>query len=329
METDGWESGHRAAYGCGAWERACHQGGLLVAWYEENDGGFGGPAGRVFEDPAPRVKWPWGGSRATLGLLLWRAARGAGVLVDDVDLVDVLRPCGSGSGVADLTAGPLPDAVRDGRPGLGDVRSSARALRVLRAHVADDSPRRRPAGVRVTVGYRVREVRATPDWDRGDWPAAIALARAAVQRADRLREAGTWQPTARDRSAGSRLGLDREAAGSRSAASGGRAPGRLDRASRLVRLGTAMSAVADALPCDGTGRPGPLAEVLAVTARACGVLRTSTEEVTRLWTAEPVEPADPAGWELSRVPHALDVQTEETEHLVRAVDVFLWLLACG
>ncbi|MFI5634011.1 hypothetical protein ACIA8E_32495 [Streptomyces sp. NPDC051664] len=323
VDVDGWESEHWAAYGCGAWERACHQAGILVAWYEEQVLGFGAPAA-LRGLPGPRVKWPWASGRHTVGLLLWRAAYEAGILVDQVPLADTMRYCDPETD--SLVAGPLPDAARNGGIGIGSAESVARIRHVLQAHVAADLPQPPPAGVQPTLGYRVRELRATPDWGRGDWPTAIALAREAMQRADDLREQGTWQPTAQERSAGARIGLDWEAV-DEPAASGGLVRSWLVRASRMVDLAATLSTAADTLPCDGRGNPGPLAQALGTTARACAALRTSAEEVERMWAAEPHEPEDPTSWELSYVPAALRTQTEETGHLVRAAAVFLWVLA--
>lgn len=327
VDVDGWEAAHRAAYGCGAWERACHQGGLLVAWYEEHDGGLGGPAfRRSLAHSGPRGKWPWGSGPHTLALVVWQSARDAGILVDQVPLADALRHCEPGA--APPAAGPLPDAARDGWIGIGSAEAVAGVRNVLRAHVTPDLPLPRPAGLRPTVGYRVRELLATPDWERGDWPAVLALAREAMGRADSLREQGAWQPTAQERSVYARLDLDRVLADG-SAGPGRPAPSWPAQASRFVDLAATLSAAADTLPGDGRGSPGPLAQVLGATARACAGLRTSAEEVGRLWAAEPHGQRDPASWEPSHVPDALRVRTEETEHLVRAVSVFLWLLACG
>ncbi|WP_371476953.1 hypothetical protein [Kitasatospora sp. NBC_00315] len=327
MDVDGWESGHWGAYGCGAWERACRQAGPLVAWHREQGLGPGaGVPGRLSTDPAPRVKWPWGSGPHTVALVLWRAARDAGILVDEVLLADTLRYCDPGADP--LADGPLPEAARNGGIAVGSAEAVARIGHVLRIHAAADLPRPRPAGVRLTLGHRVRELRATSDWTQGDWPAAVALAREAMRQADDLRERGAWLPTAGERSAGRLTGLDRALAGE-PGASGGRTPVWPARASRLVGLAAALSAAADSLPRDDHGGPGPLARVLDGTALACAGLRTSAEELTRLWEAEPREPADPAAWEESHVPGPLRTQTEETEDLVRAADVFLWLLACG
>ncbi|MFD1275254.1 hypothetical protein ACFQ51_37970 [Streptomyces kaempferi] len=145
-----------------------------------------------------------------MGLLLWRAAHDAGILVDEILLADTLRYCHPEA--VPLAAGPLPDAARMGGIGVGSAESVAGVRHVLRAHVAAELPRPRPAGVRLTLGYRVREVLATPDWERGDWLATLVLARQAMGRADDLRERGAWQPTARERSTWARTGLDREPA---------------------------------------------------------------------------------------------------------------------
>ncbi|GAA4984721.1 hypothetical protein GCM10025734_07750 [Kitasatospora paranensis] len=204
----------------------------------------------------------------------------------------------------------------------------ARIRDVLQANLAADLPRHHPVEVQRTLGYRVRELRATPDWEHGDWPALLALARQAMQRADDLRAAATWQPTDHDRFVAGRTGPKLERA-TAPAGPAGPGPSWLERASRLVRAGTALAATADALPSADDGRPGPLAEVLGATALACAALRTSAEEIERLWRTEPREPADPEIWERARVPHALQVQTEETGHVVTAVAVFLWLLACS
>lgn len=329
VDVEGWESGHQVAYGCGAWERACHQARLLVAWHEECDRGFGAHVPRRFyADPGPRVKWPWGSARhITVGLVLWRAAYEAGVLVDQVPLSDAKGYCVQGADPLDT--GPLPDAARKAGIGVGSAASVADIRHVLQAHVETDPPRPRPTGVRLTLGYRVRELRATPDWELGDWPAALALARQAMGRADDLREQGTWHPTEQERSVGARIGRDWEPPPDTSAAFGRPASSWLERASRLAETAAALSVAADKLPSDGPGIAGPLARVLGATADACARLRADTEEIGRLWSAEPREPADPASWELSHVPGALLVQTEETEHLVRAVAVFSWVLACS
>ncbi|MFE3166235.1 hypothetical protein [Streptomyces sp. NPDC059224] len=329
LDADGWESRHRAAYGCGAWERACRQGGLMTAWHQEQDLLFGAPASRRHAaEPGARVKWPWGSGPHTLGLLLWRTAYDAGILVDEVPLADVLRYCDPAA--APPAAGPMPDAARDGGIGVGGVEAVARVRPVLLAHLAPELPRAALAGARpaATVGYRVREILATPDWDRGDWPAVIALARQAMRRADVLREQGSWRPGARERSLYGRMSLDREPADV-TGARGGRAPGWLARATYLVGLADVLSGAVEAMPRDDGGTPEPLAQALEATARACAGLRSSTEEVRLLWAAEPQEPRDAADWELSRVPETLRVQTEETRELVRTLSAFLWALACA
>ncbi|MCX5214421.1 hypothetical protein OG689_35060 [Kitasatospora sp. NBC_00240] len=326
-DLDGWEAGHRAAYGCGAWERACRQAGVLVAWCQEQSLGPGALAPRrVAADPGPRAKWPWGDGPHTVGLVLWRAAFDAGVLIDEVPLADTLRHCAPGA--EPLAAGPLPDGARNGWIGFGSAESVARIRHVLQIHVAAEPVPSRPAAARPTLGHRVRELRATPDWEQGDWPAALARARAAMRQADDQRERGTWLPTAQERSAGRRTGLDRLPA-DEPAAAGGRTSSWLTQASRLVDLAAVLSAAADALPRDGHAGPGPLAHVLDSTAGACTALRTSTEELGHLWAAEPHPPVDPDSWEASHVPGALRTQTEETQDLLRTVAVFLWVLACG
>ncbi|MFJ1705935.1 hypothetical protein [Kitasatospora sp. NPDC088346] len=293
MDTGAWETRHGTAYGCTSWERACRQGDLLVAWYDERQ------IGR-----RARPKWPWRSALNTeVARLLWRTAREGGSLVDDV---------------------PLADAAR-----YDAAESPTEAGRVVRAHLADGTPRHRPPGSAPTLGYRVRELRATPDWEHGDWTESLTRARRAMRRADDLRASGAWRPTAEDRSAGRRTGLDRDPPGSTTAAPADPVPGRLGRASRLVRLGPVLSAVAGTLSCADGGRPGPVAEVLEAAARACEALRAGTEEVERLWEGRSHEPADPAEWELSRVPPALKDQAEETEDLLRVVAAFLWTLACG
>jgi hypothetical protein len=329
VDMDGWESRHQVAYGCGAWERACHQARLLVAWHDERDLGFGAPVPRrSYADPGPRVKWPWGSARhSTVGLLMWRVAYEAGVLVDEVPLADALRYCVQGADPLDT--GPLPDAAREAGIGVGSAESVAGIRHVLQAHVEPDPASPRPNEARLTLGYRVRELRATPDWDRGDWPAALTAARQAMGRADDLRERGTWQPTDQERSVGARIGRDWEPPADTAAAFGRPASSWLERASRLAGTAAASAVAAGLLPSDERGSTSPLAQVLDATAGACGRLGAGTEEIGRLWAAEPYEPADRASWELSHVPGALLVQTEETEHLVRAVAVFLWVLACG
>ncbi|MGC4982493.1 hypothetical protein ACLQ18_17985 [Streptomyces sp. DT193] len=332
MDTNGWQSGHRAAYGCEAWERARHQARLLVAWYDERDHGLGTPQPRRFSaDPGPRVKWPWGSARHdTLGLLLWRTAYDPGILVDQVLLADALRHCAQGA--EPLDTGPVPEAARTAGIGVGSAASVAGIRHVLQAHVDADLPRPRPAGVRLTLGYRVRESRATPDWDLGDWPTALARARQAMGRADDLRERGTWKPTDHERSTGARIGHGLEQPARSPAASGHPAPSWLERASRLTATADTLTTAADTLLGTGRDDASPLATVLGTTADACARLKADTEEIGRLWAAEaPREPSDraawEAAWELSHVPGALLEQTEETEHLVRALAVFLWVLA--
>ncbi|MFF3413601.1 hypothetical protein ACFYW9_02755 [Streptomyces sp. NPDC002698] len=332
MDMNGWQSGHRAAYGCGAWERARHQARLLVAWYDEHDHGLGTPRPRRFPaDPGPRVKWPWGSARHdTLGLLLWRAAYDPGILVDQVLLADALRYCAQGA--EPLDTGPVPEAARTAGIGVGSAASVAGIRHVLQAHVDAGLPRPRPGGVRLTLGYRVRESRATPDWDLGDWPTALTQARRAMGRADDLRERGTWKPTDHERSTGARIGHGLEQPARSPAASGHPAPGWLERASRLTATADTLTAAADTLLGAGRDDASPLVTVLGTTADACARLKTDSEEIGRLWAAEaPREPPDRAArevaWELSHVPGALLEQTEETEHLVRALAVFLWVLA--
>lgn len=333
VDRDGWERGHQAAYGCGAWERAGHQARLLVAWYDEHDGGLGPGVSPSFSgNPGARVKWPWGSGRHnTLGLLFWRAAHDAGILVDQVALADAMSHCAQGA--EPLDAGPVPDAARKTGIGVGSAASVAGISDVLQAHAQADLPRPRPAGVRLTLGYRVRELLATPDWDLGDWPAALARVRHAMGRADETRESGTWRPTDQERSVAGRLGQDLERALAAPAVFGHPERSWVERAARLAAVTTALSGTADTL---SGARPdaarqddtGPLTKVLGSAAEACARLKASTEEIGRLWEAEePHEPADRASWELSHVPITLMEQIEETEHLVRALAAFLWVLA--
>ncbi|MGW3917275.1 hypothetical protein ACWEBX_38195 [Streptomyces sp. NPDC005070] len=354
MDGNGWEPGHQVAYGCEAWERAGHQARLLVAWYDERDGGLGpGVFSRFSADPGARVKWPWGSARHnTLGLLFWRAAYDAGILVDQVPLADALSYCAQGA--EPLDTGPVPDAARNAGIGVGSAASVAGIRHVLQAHVEAELPRPRPAGVRLTLGFRVRESRATPDWDLGDWPTALARARRAMGQADDLRERRTWRPTDQERSVGGRLGHDLERSLRTPAASVHPAPSWLERASRLAATAAALTATAaalsgaagtllgarredtrrdgaelgsDELGSDGRDDAGPLVKVLGTTVDACARLRASTEEIGRLWEAEgPHESSDRSSWELCHVPGALLEQTEETEHLVRALAAFLWIL---
>ncbi|MEU8789212.1 hypothetical protein [Streptomyces sp. NPDC048643] len=325
-----WESAHRAAYGCGAWERARHQADVLVAWHTERAAGFGAPApdGQRVQ-PAPRVKWPWGSGSTenTMGLVLWRLAHETGVLVDQLLLTDAVRYCEPGA--TSLPAGPLPDEARAGGIGVGSAESVAGIGPVLRAHVADGAARfpHRTAG-RMTVGLRVRELRATPDWEGGDWPAALTLARRAMRRADDLREQGAWQPTERERAVAARTRLDREPTGEATRLRSP-TPAWTARARRLVHLALVLADAADSLPSDDGSAPGPAAQALSATADACVLLRAGTQEIEHLWAAEPQAPADPGAWELCHVPEALRSQIEETELLVRAAEVFLWMLACG
>ncbi|MFJ3754947.1 hypothetical protein [Streptomyces sp. NPDC090080] len=329
-DADRWEARHRAAYGCGAWERACRQGGLMTAWYREQDPLFGAQASRrsAASDPGARVKWPWGSGPHTLGLLLWRAARDAGILVDEVLLADVLRHCDPAS--APAAAGPMPVGARDGGIGVGAADAVAGARQVLLAHLTPGRPRAGSAGERpaATVGYRVREILATPDWEAGDWPAVIAQARQAMRRADDLRERGAWRPGAGERSLYGRLALDREPADGTGTPEG-RIPDWLARATHLAGLADVLSTAAAALPDGEGGEPAPSAQVLAATARACAGLRPGSEEVRFLWAAEPQRPRDPADWESARVPDALRDRTEETRDLVRSLSAFLWALACA
>ncbi|MFD8736026.1 hypothetical protein ACFV06_14075 [Streptomyces sp. NPDC059618] len=338
MDRNGWEREHQVAYGCGAWERAVHQARLLVAWYGGRDGGLGpGVPSRFPADPGARAKWPWGSGRHnTLGLLFWRAGYDAEVLVDQVVLADAMSYCAQGA--EPLDAGPLPDAARKTGIGVGSAASVAAIRPVLQAHVEADLPRPRPAQVRLTLGYRVRESLATPDWDLGDWPAALAQVRRAMGLADEMRERGTWRPTDQERSIGGRLGQDLERLLAKPADSGLPAPSWLGRASRLAAVTAALSGAAGTLLGDrpeDEGREGtswddagPLVKALGSAADACARLGASTEEIGRLWEAEePYEPSDRASWELSHVPAPLLVQTEETEDLVRALAVFLWVLA--
>ncbi|MFJ8989172.1 hypothetical protein ACIRQH_02120 [Streptomyces sp. NPDC102279] len=319
-----WESAHRAAYGCGAWERARHQADVLVAWHTERSAGFGEPVRR-----APRVKWPWGSgsSESAMGLVLWRLALETGVLVDQVLLTDAVRFCEPGA--TSLPAGPLPDEAWAGGIGVAGAESVAGVGRVLQAHVADGSAQSpRGTAAQATVGRRVRELRATPDWDGGDWPAALTLARRAMRQADDQRGQGTWRPTARERTVAARTRLDREPA-LEATRLRHPAPPWPARARRLLRLAVVLSTAADALPSEDGSDPSPPARALSATADACALLRTSIEEIEHLWAAEPRVPADPADWELSHVPEALRTQIEETEHLVRAAETFLWMLACS
>ncbi|MFF0188462.1 hypothetical protein [Streptomyces sp. NPDC005244] len=331
-DADGarWESAHRAAYGCGAWERARHQADVLVAWHTERSAGFGAPAPvRPVVRRAPRVKWPWGSgsSENATALVLWRVAQETGVLVDEVLLVDAVRYCEPGA--TSLPAGPLPDEARGGGIGLGGAESVAEAGRVLRAHVADGSaPSPRDTAVRATVGGRVRELRATPDWDGGDWQAALTRARRSMREADDLREQGTWQPTARERAVAARTRPDREPAFDAARLSRP-APDWPVRARRLLSFAVVLSAAADSLSSAEGPDASPVARALSALADACALLRISTEEIEHLWAAEPQLLVDPATWELFHVPKALRTQIEETEQLVRAAEAFLWMLACS
>ncbi|MER8185962.1 hypothetical protein [Kitasatospora sp. NPDC094015] len=323
VDRDTWEAWHRAVYGCGAWERACRQAELLVAWHDLQGFALGGSAVRAGARPGPRVKWPWRTGPFTVGLLFWRAAHDTGVLVDRATLVDALRLCEPAATA--LAAGPVPDDADLHWAGIGSVAAVAAVGRVVRAHLADGEQQ-----FAVTLGHRARELRATPDWDRGDWQTPVLLARRAMGRTDDLRAAGAWRPTAEERSAAGRTGPDLERVTARTPVPADGPPAWVVRAARVARLGPALTAVADRLPGGADGRPGPLAEVLGAAAGACAWLSTGADELAREWEWErergssPDRPADPQAWELAQVPAALRTQIEETEQLLGAVGVFLW-----
>jgi hypothetical protein len=200
---------------------------------------------------------------------------------------------------------------------------AARLTEVLRPHATADLATPHHIGPSRTVGYRIRELRASPGWSKGDWPIGHDLARTYMNRAWEYRSSGRWQVTAADLAAVRAAGLDREPVYDYPPTPDTPSPSWLQKAHRLVTLACTLRTAADMVPRTADGYIAPLAMVLDGVGGACSHLRESVQEVERLWAAEPTEPADLASWELSHVPGPLVTQTDQTTYLVHELATWL------
>jgi len=290
----------------------------------------------------PAIEQEWATERRAMALVLWRAALDHDVLVDDAVLADAGTYLTlSKSGMAAVTAQPLPEDVHRAAPpdnrvmdpdGTGQVVRAmspefmSRLAALLLPHTSADVADFRSAPSRIgplrTVGYRVRELRSTPGWIKGDWPDMIKDTRADMATARDQLQSGQWQVSPGDLAAGRAVGLGQPVYDYPPAPAGA-LPSWLQQAFYLLHLADTLRTVAATVPRAADSKPAPLAMVLTSAAATFGHLQESTREIERLWAAEPELPPDPMHWDLTHVPITLRRETDGLAQLSRALTEWL------
>jgi len=298
---------------------------LLFDWDMEHERGIDAQERLRLIYDRPAVEGEWAAQRRLIAVLLWRAAHDRDVLVDEVEL-STLPSYYAPARARLLLDGPVPAAGREtvqGLPSSPDLLQHVAAI--LSRHAVLDLKRPHRVGPLTTVGYRIREIRATPGWSEGDWTVAAALARRSRRTAWEMSSTGRWRVSPVDLQAAAQACPATDPVYDYPCVPVGRDGHRLwlQEAYWLVTFGAALGAVADTLPRTAAGSIGPLAMVLSEHAGACRLLRESVDEIEAAWAAEPENPTDLSYWDLSHVPVPLVEQSIETGALIGELHTWL------
>lgn len=258
--------------------------------------------------------------RTVLAMALVYTSRKLGTAVDDVMLTDVASQC------RQLDAEQAADLLRLPAGESGKVPTTSDFPKVLEAvaFLLDEVTKRVSAG---KLGHTARVLHADPEGfhtGMGYYGGWFIDCRTAVWHMrlcqEKIRE-GQWVVSSEDRAAARRTGLLQDPVYDYPAAPtpGDQGyPSWLQRAHRLVALGTVLISLSRALPRDPKGYDGPLATMMTSVGGACRDLEVTVQELDRLWAGH-----DAGGWEHEHVPEEVVVQTLATEGLVREFAVLL------
>lgn len=263
----------------------------------------------------PRLAREWNAALRAVAVVLWKTALERNVLVDHVVMADTMQYATS-DGFSRLLAGPQPLEVRERfteeprHTRLGVVKTIEHVLddvpaqldAVLREHAYADNDTPHSTLPPRTVGYRVRELRATPGWATGDWKGSLDLLREDQAKAWDWLQSGRWRVSPEELSAARIVSGVKPAAYDFPPLPRGEHPSWLQRAYHLLSVGTAISEVERTVPRGPDGYLRPLSQVLGGAIGVCAELRVSADEVERLWAREPGQVADPEYWDLLHVP---------------------------
>ncbi|MFE4869534.1 hypothetical protein [Streptomyces sp. NPDC056682] len=317
-----WDERHQAAYGKSAWERAAELGDYLHCWHVERTLGLVDLQARARSEKKNKgFQEGWRAERSVLALILWRTALKHDVLVDRALLTDTLF-----WSEQDLLAAELPTAPLGIIPVPSAIDPSVlnRASRMLADHGHSyDKP---DAQIVPSIGYLVRDLRATPGWTFGDWAESIDRARKHIDLARVLSTA----VSAGDQAAITHTGLDQPPSYDYPATpepSDGLHPSWLQRAHRLITLATTLRTVTTTTPPGGE----PVSELLTVafktTADAFEALADTAQELEQEWAAQELHPDETqtsyGDWQAQTVSRAMWKQVDALEGLARDLVSFL------
>ncbi|MFF8618124.1 hypothetical protein [Streptomyces sp. NPDC015350] len=267
-----WESRHRVRYGCGSWACAMAQARACFEWEMDHERGLDLQDRIPLVHARPALEREWAAQQRLVALILWRAARDHDVLVDEVVLHTLPRYYNPGPGLELLREGPVPAAAGRALDELSpDLLHQAAVLLADHAFVDTAAPHR--GGPPTTLGYRIRDLRATPGWIEGDWTTGLDLARGYRETAWQKRADGRWQVTQDDLRAAAQASPDTPAYDYPALPAGlGGYRLWLQDAHHLLAVADTLAAVADTLPRTADGYTGPLAwscPVTPVSAASC------------------------------------------------------------
>jgi hypothetical protein len=337
--TPGWDQRHQTAYREGAWDRVQRHAWTLtqrhMGWHvadAERYEAEGDPP-----EAARERSWRWLPASLLLALSLWRAARAADQLVDEIPLNRALWWLG-GQEEAQLFAEPLPSwqpglpgnwrRLQD-RSGLPDLINTAREIptwHVLRdieenRLLADSDDGTEPPPL--LLGDRVRAVEAGPYRDDAPprWRFDVEHASRSVTRAEDQALHGVWAISDGVREAAEQL-LPTLRAEPDTPAAPDHVEGhtwvqracRLDHIRRVIR--TVLSAHED--PQLRAHPRYPAGQSLTATVLALDAIASTARDLEALWATRSPE-TGVAAWERAHVPVPLRDHVLALESLVRDV----------
>lgn len=257
-----------------------------------------------------------------LGVALWSAARDGACPLGDVTLREAADVCRR---IA--KAGRLPASLPDIRPGHGllpppnELPSVARAVEAtLTTHAETPTLAGGPVAPD-RLRYRILELRAFPEHfgvGHGGWVSNGQWAEEQRSRKQHELQTGVWTVSEADRVAARATGLCNSPtaasdypASPKPAESG---PSWLQRARRLIHLGTALGTAADYAPRRPDGMHGNMHALAITHGGLCADLEPAVTDLEPLWAEE--NALDVAQWEQRHVPPLLAQQTAAAEHAV-------------
>jgi hypothetical protein len=312
LEKASWEERHQDWYGRDPWDRATRHANVLLTWYLDHT--------KRLSDALPWAKERKRDERGAFALVLWRTARERDLLIDHTSLADILERCDASQSTRLLEERPSARAYRVIQAPERLARGTLRYLsRIVEGHLqaVEAHDRSMPAA---SVGYRVREVIATPGWTFDAWSQSVDDAYTGMRVARNLHMNGPVRISDSVLAKAGHIGLETTPAYDKPAepaAGDPQHPSWLQRAHHLLARATDLDVAADTFERGGESA-GMLDFALRRCADALESLQETVRDLEREWASASSnpKPMPHVTWESLYVPSSLHPWLTKLERLV-------------